>query len=213
MSHPGRRVDPIDPSTPTTYGLDIETDTTVNGLDPAVAAVVAIALSGDGIELVLDGDERTIIAELDRVLAELPAGVLVTWNGSGFDLPFLRDRSERLGLTLGLELRLDPTIGGHHEPLLGHQGAYRARWHQHGHVDGYQLFRADVGATLHFPCGLKPLARMVGLPVIEVDRARIHELTDDERRGYVVSDARLARALVARRTHWVAAIDQVTSGS
>jgi hypothetical protein len=54
---------------------------------------------------------------------------------------------------------------------------------------------------------------MVGLPVIEVDRERIHELTADERRAYVASDARLARALVARRTHWVAGIDQVSSGT
>ena len=140
--------------------------------------MVAIALTGDEIELVLDGDEPTIIAQLDDVLAGLPAGVLVTWNGAGFDLPYLQDRARRHGLSLGLELRLDPAIGGRHEPLLGHDGAYRARWYHHRHVDGYQLFRADVGATLHLPCGLKPLARMVGLPVVEVDRERIHELTD-----------------------------------
>lgn len=198
---------------PITYGLDIETDTSVNGLDPAVAAVVAIAVTGDDIEIVLDGDEATIIGELDRVLSRLPAGVLVTWNGGGFDLPYLGDRARRLGLTLGLELLLDPSIGGRHEPLIGHEGAYRARWHQHRHIDGYQVFRADVGATLHLPCGLKPLARMVGLPVVEVDRERIHELTEAQRRAYVASDAHLARALVARRAQWVAAIDQVPSGS
>ncbi|MEQ8840983.1 MAG: hypothetical protein RIB98_08380 [Acidimicrobiales bacterium] len=199
--------------TPLTYGLDIETDTTVNGLDPEVAAVVAIALTGDNLEVVLDGDESTIIGELDDVLAALPAGVLVTWNGGGFDLPFLADRARRLGIRLGLELRLDLAIGGHHEPLAGHAGAYRATWHHHGHLDGYQLFRADVGASLHLPCGLKPLARMVGLPVVEVDRERIHELSDDERRDYVASDARLARALVARRVAWEAGIDQPSRGS
>lgn len=189
------------PPTPLTYGFDIETDTTIDGLDPSVAAVVAVALAGDEIEIVLDGEEATIITELDRILAALPAGVLVTWNGGGFDLPFLRHRADRLGLRLGLELR--PGIAGSH----------RARWHHHRHLDGYQLFRADVGASLHFPCGLKPLARMVGLPVIEVDRERIHELTPEERSAYVASDARLARALVARRTHWVAGIDQVSSGT
>lgn len=198
---------------PITYGLDIETDTTVNGLDPAVAAVVAIALTGDEIELVFDGDEPTIIHQLDQVLADLPPGVLVTWNGGGFDLPYLQDRATRLGLSVGLELQLDPGIGGRHEPLPGHDGAYRARWHHHRHIDGYQLFRADVGATLHLPCGLKPLARLVGLPVVEVDRTRIHELTEDQRRAYVASDAHLARALVSRRANWVAAIDQVPRGS
>ena len=39
----------------------------------------------------------------------------------------------------------------------------------------------------------------MGLPVVEVDRERIHLLDDDERRSYVASDARLARALVRRR--------------
>ncbi len=199
--------------TPLTYGLDIETDTTVNGLDPAVAAIVAIAVTGDDLEVVLDGDETTIINGLDRLLRNLPGGVLVTWNGSGFDLPFLADRARFLGIALGLEMRLDPTIGGRHEPLAGHTGAYRARWHQHRHLDGYQLFRTDVGASLHLPCGLKPLARMVGLPVVEVDRARIHELSESERRAYVASDARLARALVARRACWEAGIDQLASGS
>lgn len=161
----------------------------------------------------LDGDEATIIAALDTTLADLPAGVLVTWNGGGFDLPFLHDRAARLGVPLGLELELDARIGRRHEPLAGHQGAYRARWHHHRHLDGYQLYRADVGASLHLPCGLKPLARMVGLPVIEVDRERIHDLSDAERRAYVASDADLARALVARRAHWAAAIDQLSSGS
>lgn len=184
-----------------TYGFDIETDTAVDGLDPTVAAIVAIALTGDDLEIVLDGDERMMIADLDRVLTELPAGVLVTWNGGGFDLPFLRYRADLLGLRLGLDLRRDLA------------GIHRARWHGHRHVDGYQLFRADVGASLRLPCGLKPLARFVGLPVIEVDRERIHELTPAERGAYVASDARLARALVARRPHWAAGIDQVPSGT
>lgn len=166
-------------------------------------------MTGDDLEVVLDGEESTIIAELDRVLAGLAPGVLVTWNGSGFDLPFLHDRATRHGLPLGLRLRLDPAIGGHHAPLAGHPGAYRARWHHHAHVDGYQLFRADVGASLRLPCGLKPLARLVGLPVVEVDRARIHELSLAERRAYVASDAHLARALVGRRAQWLAAVDQL----
>lgn len=171
--------------------------------------MVAVAVTGEDLEIVFDGGEIEIISDLDQLLASLPAGVLVTWNGGGFDLPFLHDRAKRLGVELGLQLCLDPSIGGRHEPLAGHAGAYRARWHQHRHIDGYQVFRADVGATLRLPCGLKPLARMVGLPVVEVDRERIHELTDEERRTYVASDAHLARALVSRRAQWVAGIDRL----
>ena len=201
---------PSPPPRPT-YGLDIETDTTIDGLDPSVAAVVAVAVTGPDLEIVLDGAERPMLAELDHLLAGLPTGVIVTWNGASFDLPFLADRAARCGLSLGLELRLDPSIPGRHEPLAGHPGAYRARWHGHAHLDGYQLFRADVGASLHIPCGLKPLARFVGLPVVEVDRERIHELSDADRRAYVASDAHLARALVARRADWERGVDQAGS--
>ena len=209
LGHPGtlgrlsarrRTIDGIDvPDLVPTYGLDIETDTTIDGLDPEVAAVVAVAVAGADLEVVLDGDETSILRELDALLASLPAGVLVTWNGSAFDLPFLGDRARRRNVELGLRLELDPSIPGHHDPLVGHRGAYRAGWHAHRHLDGYQVFRADVGAALHMSCGLKPLARFVGLPVVEVDRAQIHELTDAEVRSYVASDAHLARALVTRR--------------
>lgn len=192
------------------YGLDIETDTTINGLDPRVAAVVAVALAGDGIDLVFDSaDERRLLSQLDAAIASLEPGVIVTWNGAGFDLPFLHDRAAINNLRLGLRLTLDLTIAGRREPLPGHAGAYRAAWYQHRHLDGYQLFRADVGATIGLSCGLKPLSRFVGLPVIEVDRERIHELSDADRRAYVASDARLACALVRRRADAWAAVDQL----
>ena len=80
------------------YGLDIETDTTVNGLDPTQAEIVAIALtmpySSDG-DVVLTGPEHQMLRDLDQLLQELPAGVLVTWNGAAFDLPFLAERARR----------------------------------------------------------------------------------------------------------------------
>ena len=78
-------------------------------------------------------------------------------------------------------------------------GGYTASWYQHRHLDAYQVYRADVGASLGLPCGLKPLARMVGLSPVEVDRARIHELTDTELERYVASDAVLTRELALRR--------------
>ena len=58
-------------------------------------------------------------------------------------------------------------------------------------------------------CALKPLARFVGLEVVEVDRQRIHELSQDERRAYVASDACLARALIKRRAQPCAGVDQL----
>ncbi len=197
---------------PPSYGLDIETDTTIDGLDPRIAAVVAVAIVGDGVEEVLErgpAGEAELLRLVDGTIAALPAGVIITWNGAGFDLPFLHDRARRHGVPLGLRLAPDPTIPGRREPLPGHAGAYRAAWYGHRHLDGYQLFRADVGATVGLSCGLKALARFVGLPVIEVDRTRIHELDGAERRAYVASDARLARQLVGRRVDAFRAVDQL----
>lgn len=48
-------------------------------------------MSGAETDFVLDSpDEATMLIELDTLLAGLGDGVLVTWNGSGFDLPFIR---------------------------------------------------------------------------------------------------------------------------
>src|SRR3954470_8978838 len=131
---------------PPLYGLDIETDTAVDGLDPSVGRVLAVAVVADDAHAsgVFDhADERALLEHLDRHLAALPPGVLVTWNGARFDLPYLATRADRLGVPLGLQLRLDPALAGQHDPLPGHEGAYRARWHHHDHLDAYRLYRAD----------------------------------------------------------------------
>ncbi len=181
------------------YGLDIETDTTDNGLDPGVAAVVSVAVVSETDEWVLEGDESSLLVRLDALMVELAPGILITWNGGGFDLPFLSDRAALAGVELGLRIQLDPKIVSHNDPLPGHKGSYRASWHQHSHLDGYRVFRSDAGAVLGLPCGLKPMARLLGLNPIEVDRETIHLLGNAERQAYVASDARVTRQLVLRR--------------
>src|SRR4029450_2561004 len=181
------------------YGLDIETDTSVNGLDPAVGGIVTVALSSPSADEVFDGPEIDMLSAVDARLAALPPGVLATWNGAFFDLPFLADRAAHHGLALGLRLTLDPRIPSRRDPLPGHLGAYRACWHGHRHVDAYQLYRGDVGPALGISCSLKSIARLVGLTPVEVDRARIHDLAPDALAAYVASDARLARLLAERR--------------
>jgi uncharacterized protein YprB with RNaseH-like and TPR domain len=181
------------------YGLDIETDTTVDGLDPDVAPVVTVALSNDGFDEVFSGAEHAILQEVDDRLADLAPGVIATWNGAAFDLPFLADRAQLHGISLGLRLRPDPAICLDHDPLPGHDWAYRARWHRHGHVDAYRLYRADVGPALRVSCSLKSIARLVGFTPIDVDRTRIHDLSHEVLHAYAASDARLARVLTERR--------------
>ncbi|MEO7555664.1 MAG: hypothetical protein ABIV94_03550 [Acidimicrobiales bacterium] len=184
---------------PVVYGLDIETDTTVDGLDPSVAPVVTVALSHPAFDEVFTGREDEILWRLDDRLAAMHPGVLATWNGGAFDLPFLAERAALHGIPLGLRLRYDPSIRTGHEPLPGHPGAYRARWHHHGHIDAYRIYRGDVGPALRMSCALKSIARLVGLAPLEVDRSRIHELSNEALHAYAASDARLARVLTERR--------------
>ena len=177
---------------PPLYGLDIETDTSVDGLDPSVSPIVAVAVATPDGDRVFQGPEDLVLHRTDELMSELDPGIVVTWNGSGFDLPFLTERARRLGVTLGLDLWDDG-------PERTEPGVVRGQWYAHDHLDGYRLYRADVGRSLGFPCGLKPLSRLVGLAPVEVDRSCIHLLDDAALEAYVASDARLARELVLRR--------------
>jgi DNA polymerase elongation subunit (family B) len=181
------------------YGLDIETDTTIDGLDPRVASVLTVALSLPGHDEVFSGPEPQLLTDLDHRLRTLAPGVLATWNGGAFDLPFLASRAQEHGIGLGLRLELDPRMRLRGNPLPGHEGAYRGAWFGHQHLDAYRLYRSDVGPLLRVSCSLKSIARLVGLSTIEVDRTRIHDLSHEALHAYAASDARLARVLTERR--------------
>ena len=166
-------------------GFDIETDTTNGGLEPDTAAIVAVAVSirwathpaaqGSPVELVqpqagpaeqvLTGAEDEILRGVDHLLESIPTGYLVTWNGASFDLPFVARRAEMLGLEIGLEVAEDPARRSRREP---DRSAVRGSWHDLVHLDGYLLYRADVGTNLGISCGLKPLARLVSWSVAGV---------------------------------------------
>jgi len=183
------------------YGLDIESDTTVDGLDPAHSSVLAVAVATSGGTTVLhasDTGEAEMLWQLDALLQSLAPGVSATWNGGRFDLPFLADRAAVGNVTWSLRLSADPHVGSR-DPMPGHDGGYVASWGAHRHLDGYQLYRGDVGRVLPISCGLKSIARFVGLRPIEVDRTAIHQLSRADLDAYVGSDAELARTLVARR--------------
>ncbi|MBK5221776.1 MAG: hypothetical protein JJE52_02650 [Acidimicrobiia bacterium] len=185
------------------YGLDIETDTTVDGLDPGVARILTVALSSDNVDELFVGDEPSLLRELDERLAAIEPGVIATWNGAAFDLPFIADRAARHAVALGLRLEHDARIVVRGQALPGHRGAYRGAWHRHAHLDAYRVYRSDVGPALRISCGLKSIARFVGLSVVEVDRERIHDLSQEALHAYASSDARLARVLAERR--WASA--------
>jgi hypothetical protein len=178
------------------YGLDIETDTTIDGLDPQHSQVVAASVSTDEGQLVFRGPEPDLLRSLDRYLASLPPGVLVTWNGSGFDLPFLADRARTRRVKVGLRLRADAALPHRHAPIHGHDAPYRATWHGHGHLDACCLYRTLLPEGKS--CGLKPVALDAGLPVVHADTTAIHLLDPQRLDRYVASDAWLARELGQR---------------
>jgi hypothetical protein len=122
--------------------------------------------------------------------------VLVTWNGSGFDLPFLHDRAATAKVRLGLRMTPDASLPHKHAPITGHALPYRATWHKHQHLDACCLYRTLLPEDTS--CALKRVARGAGLPVVEEDRERLHELSAGALVRYAASDAALARALAAR---------------
>ena len=183
---------------PLLYVLDIETDSSAGGLDPELARVLAVAVSGPDWEHVLWGDETGLLIALDQLLSELAPGVLCTWNGGRFDLPFLARRAALARLSLGLSLSACAQRFADDDAPV-----YRASWYRHRHLDVYRVYRADVGRALGVSCALKSIAGLVGLQAVEVDRERVHELDDDALAAYVASDARLAKQLAARR--WASA--------
>lgn len=187
--------------------LDIETDTTPchaptreccerRGLDPRIGSITAIALSTQDGEIVLEADrvgERAMLEQLDGLLASR-VGVLVTWNGAVFDLPFIADRAATLGVTLGLQLTPNAEIPVKYEPLPGHTGGYEATWHALNHSDIMVPYR-EIAERNAARWSLKDVARSLGMNPVEVDRANMHELSADELRAYVASDAVVTRAL------------------
>lgn len=89
------------------YALDIETCTdNVNGLDPRESHITSVAIFNGTDGVVFDGDERQLLIDLETYVATLDKGVIVTWNGAAFDIPWLAYRFKKHGLTTTLQAKL-----------------------------------------------------------------------------------------------------------
>lgn len=186
------------PTEPSLYGLDIEADTATGGLDPARSAVLSVAVaSAHGVWAVDDGDEESLLGALFAHLRSLPAGVLVTWNGSGFDWPFLATRAAHLGLASELVLVEDPTRAAKYRPVGGLAHPVRVAFGHLDHLDVALAYR--TWAAIHYvDWSLKPVAAALGLDARSVERTAVHELAAPDRLAYVASDAIVTRRLAAR---------------
>lgn len=165
------------------YGLDIEIGharDVVDPIDPLDAPIVAVALSTERDEWKFTGHEASLLRELDSTLALLEPGIIATWNGSRFDLPYLADRATICGVKLGLHLAADRRWSGRSEVLRGHDSAYRAAWHRHKHLDALRIFRSGRGQS--------GPADVPG-----------EELRHEASHAFAVNDAKLVRVMVQRR--------------
>lgn len=177
------------------YGIDIETDTSL-GIDPAIGPITRVALSGCRFDETFAGPETEMLAALDDRLSSLPPGVLATWNGGTFDLPYIADRARLLGVGLGLRLCRDRTLSLGRSPLPGHSGAYRGAWGHHGHIDTFRLYGHPGGGSVW--SSLRTIGRLVGIGPAPVVR-RPDDLANEALHAHAASDARLARVLAERR--------------
>lgn len=192
---------------PAIYGIDIETDTSSNGLDPAVARVLTVALSGRSFDEVFVGEEAELLQTLDTRLASLAPGVIATWNGATFDLPFIADRARLLGVGIGLHLCLDRRLTLDRPTLPGHGGAYRGAWGHHAHLDTFRLYGPAPGASRG---SLRSIGRLLGLGAHGGPADRTHDLANEALHAHAASDARLARVLAERRWgHAVRLVDRL----
>ena len=190
------------------YAFDIET----TGLDWRADRVTTYALYGENVSVVEEGaDERRLVLRMRDLLASLPAGVVLTWNGAVFDGPFVAGRSKVLGLPEWFDFARDPSIVPKYEPQPGFEAAGlhpifpALGGATHSHTDiayGYWRSWAQDYRVQH---SLKPVARAVGIEVVKVDREHMGTLSVSERLAYCLSDvvatyrlAELAR-VAARR--------------
>lgn len=186
------------------YGLDIETDAASgdDALDPRSSRVRNVVLSTPSKEWTFTGNEPDMLADLDDALRHLEPGVLATWNGGAFDLPFLADRAAMWGLRLGLRLAADSHLRVRGEALRGHAGAYRAGWYLHHHLDAARLYRSGRRPLID----VDELLRAIGLRTASVRRegdgpADIPDtaLTHKATHAFASNDARLVRVMVEQR--------------
>jgi uncharacterized protein YprB with RNaseH-like and TPR domain len=191
------------------YAFDTETDNSRgHGLNPLKAGFTDLSLAtSTGEQVFTDADEAAMLRAFDAAVYGLPAGLMSTWNGTHFDLPFLDTRFEHVGMIHhSFTFVPTPQFPPKYELLPGHDSGLTAtilsKTGVHAHLDIAYAFK-PIAARLGAKWGLKPVAKALGFEVIEVDRQQMHLLTEQERQDYAVSDARVTRQL----TCWLLGLD------
>ncbi|BAJ51363.1 DNA polymerase I [Candidatus Caldarchaeum subterraneum] len=191
-------------------GLDIEilsdSPTKVPSPSNPVDRVVAISFSGtrgmgkvlvlrrDGVDMTFNGgeysvevfdDETTLLSRCFEIMDSYP--IVVTFNGDDFDLPYLRNRAEKLGIPKN---RIPIT--------LGREGASLRRGI---HLDLYRFFNNKSVQVYAFDNRyrehtLDGVAKaLIGVGKVELTKT-LNELSLQELADYSYRDSRLLRDMV-----------------
>ena len=191
------------------FALDIET----SGLSPLESLVVSIAICSDGEFVVWESkNEKRLLDDLAYWLDTRDKGVIVTWNGSAFDWPFLFTRASIVGSRLASMITLfeAETRAPQYGPIGGHTGGYLVNAAGWDHIDAMLPWRERAKANGH-RWALKAVAKIHGIDVVEVDRERITELPKKDLAAYNISDVdatlQLAEKLGDELFEWLDSIE------
>lgn len=175
---------------------DIETDTANGyGLRPTRSQITEIVLSSHDKSWVLSGDEKFILTKFAEMLNELPSGTtLVGWNNHSFDNLSLQTRAQFHGIK-NWRGRLIPVRNSTNFQSAGPSRDNQSlEWvNSSGAVlSDRDLFQEktvfDLRRGERFTLGLKNFLKSFDCNPIQVDRSRLHLLSEQERVDYVLSD-------------------------
>ncbi len=170
--------------------------------------IVAVALSGsDGFGCVLSGkhmDERTMLAEMVRIIQERDPDVIEGHNLFRFDLEYLESRAFRHGVTLSLGRNGSPLRARPSRMQVADRTIAYRRYNIYGRsiVDTWLLAQHyDIASRELEGFGLKELAQHFGVARpnrVYIDPARVSDYFEhrvDDLCAYALDDAREAGAL------------------
>ena len=193
------------------YALDLETNTNPgDGLNPTnpLTSITSAAIyfgpraketGPEGSIVFDDPNEARLLRSLNAFLADRDTepGLIVTWNGANFDIPFLITRSAFCEVELDLTAKVHESRKPKYSACKGHAGGYIANWGGHDHADIWPVF-IPVAEKNNMKSGLKPMAKHFGFNPIEVKREEMDKLTVAERLAYNVSDVEVTYRLALR---------------
>lgn len=176
--------------------FDIETDTSRGfGLRPTRSQITEIVASTKSVSWVFSGDERSILESFANLLNNTPdSTLLVGWNNESFDNIAIQTRAQFHGVP-NWRGWLTPTINhGEYAPVGPQPHSFQFEWHKTSgetihSADIFQLkIELDRRLGRKSKSGLKPFLQSIGCDPVSVDRSRMHDLTNQERVDYALSD-------------------------